>query len=247
MPRLLVCATTAALVLGTLTVPAQAAATSAYGFAWDDGKGHLRVLPKSATRPTRTTHALKTRAGAKELRLDYTKAAYRRVTVACDLVETEGRVAVDGKGLGRTECATADLTATLGRGPVPVRVEYRGGKATRVSEILVPDRPAPRTAWGTIKRISDTAVEFAPRGGGKKIKLGYTYATGFYRTTATCGDGWLAGKPVNAGKDGLGKKQCEWTDLTKALKSARHPVLAQIGYSPNVDSLHEVWEFFGDA
>ncbi|WP_043628781.1 hypothetical protein [Nonomuraea candida] len=265
--RLLACATTtvtaAALALSALAAPAHATvpaavpaagpatgpatgpARSVYGFAWADGKGHLRIVPKKAVRETRRTYALKTLPGARELRLDYTGAAYTRVTVACDLKETEGRVAVDAKGLGRTKCATEDLTDTLGLGPVPVRVEHRDGRATRVSEILAGAWPDPRTARGTIKRVNDTTVLFTT--GGKRIKLGYSYTTTFHRTTATCGAGWLSGRPVNADRKGLGKKSCQWTDLTKALKTVRHPVLVKVDYTPGVDSLNEVWEVFGDA
>ncbi|TYB62716.1 hypothetical protein FXF51_25120 [Nonomuraea sp. PA05] len=241
--RLLVAFATAAASV-SLSVPAEAA-TAVYGFAWSDGKGHLRIEPRTAKRATRTTFTLKTLPKAKELRLDYTKAAYGRVTVACDLKETEGRVAVDAKGLGRTKCKPAHLAETLGRGPVAVRVEHAGGKATRVNEILVGDWGTPRTARGTIKRVNDTTVLFAT--GGKTIKLGYTYTTAFHRTTARCGDGWLTGRPVNADRNGLGKKQCVWTDLTKALKGVRYPVLVKVDYTPGVNSLNEVWEVFGDA
>ncbi|MCF6470793.1 hypothetical protein FAF44_20700 [Nonomuraea sp. MG754425] len=247
--RLLVpSATAAALALGALAAPFGGpadAATAVYGFAWADGQGHLRIVPKSATRATRQSFTLKARAKAKELRLGYAGAAYRRVTTACDLKETEGRVAVDANGLGRTTCEPADLTDTLARGPVPVRAEYRHGEATRINEILVGDWGSPRTARGTIKRVNDTTVLF--QSGSTKIKLGYTYTTAFYRTTAGCGDGWLAGRPVNADRNGLGRKQCGWTDLTKALKAARHPVLVKVDLTPGVGALNEVWEVYGDA
>ncbi|GAB2946722.1 hypothetical protein ACFMQL_09295 [Nonomuraea fastidiosa] len=243
--RLLACATAAALVMGAFAVPAEAA-TSAYGYAWADGEGRLRLIPQKASRVKGTKfHRLASTAGAKELRLGYAKAAYGRVTTACDLKETEGRVALDGNGLGRTRCTPSDLTATLAQGPVPVRVEYRGGTATRINEILLDEWPEPRTATGTIKRVNDTTVLFAS--GGKTVKLGYTYATSFLRTTARCGDGWLAGRPVNAGRNGLGKKPCGWTDLTKALKTVKYPVLAKIDYTPGAGALNQVWEVFGDA
>ncbi|MBF8188821.1 hypothetical protein ITP53_24410 [Nonomuraea sp. K274] len=245
--RLLACATAAVLTLSGLAVPA-AAVTHVYGYAWSDGDGRLRVVPRSATRVTRQGHVfhrLKTVSGAKELRLDYTGASYGRVTVACDLKETEGHVALDAGGLGRTACEPAHLETELLAGPVPLRIEYRGGKATRVNEILVHDWPDPRPARGTISRINDTTVVFTA--GDKKIKLGYTYTTAFHRTTARCGDGWLAGEPVNAAKSGLGRKPCAWTDLTKALKAARHPVLVKVDYTPGVGSLDQVWEVFGDA
>ncbi|UBU12377.1 hypothetical protein [Nonomuraea gerenzanensis] len=241
--RLLVAFATAAAAV-SLSAPAEAA-TAVYGFAWADGKGHLRIVPKSATRDSRVTYVLKSLPKAKELRLDHTKAAYGRVTVACDLKETEGRVSVDAKGLGRTACKPRHLADQLGRGPVAVRVEYTGGRATRVNEILVADWGTPRTARGTIERVGDTAVLFAT--GGKTIKLGYTYTTAFHRTTARCGDGWLTGEPVNADRNGLGKKPCGWTHLTKALKGTRHPVLVRVDYTPGVNALNEVWEVFGDA
>ncbi|AQZ68732.1 unnamed protein product [[Actinomadura] parvosata subsp. kistnae] len=228
----------------SLSVPAEAA-SAVYGFAWADGKGHLRIVPKSASRATRRTFAFKALPKAKELRLDYTKAAYGRVTTACDLKETEGRVAVDAKGLGRTKCTPAHLADELGSGPVPVRVEHAGGKATKVNEVLVASWGSPRTATGTIKRAGDTSVLLTT--GGKQIKLGYAYTTAFYRTTARCGDAWLAGKPVNADRNGLGKKMCTWQDLTKALKGAAHPVLVKVDYTPGVDALNEVWEVYGDA
>jgi hypothetical protein len=167
------------------------------------------------------------------------------VTVACDLKETEGRVAVDAKGLGRTVCKPGHLASELGRGVKPLRIEYSGAKAVKVNEILVNNWPNSRTAKGTIKRVNDTTVLFET--GGKKIKLGYSYVTYFYRVTKRCGDGWLAGHPVNAAKNGLGKKGCSAEDLTKALKATKHPVLAQLRYSAEVGGIDEVWEVYGDA
>ncbi|MEW9553612.1 hypothetical protein [Nonomuraea sp. NPDC050783] len=253
MRRPLACAIAAALTAGVLAaplpVPAQAAAaTVVYGYAWPDGKGLLRVVPKSAALVRKKGflgYRLKPVAGAKEVRLGYAKAAFGRVTVACDLKETEGRVAVDAKGLGRTACRPADLAAALERGATPLRVEYRDGQAVKVNEILVSDWPAPRTASGTIKRLDDRTVLFA--GDGRTYKLGYSYLTSFYRTTARCGDGWLAGKPVNAGRGGLGRKPCTHADLTRALKPVEHPVLARLRYSPETGGIDEVWEVYGDA
>ncbi len=247
--RLLACAT--ALAMGFVAVPASAEATAAkvvYGYAWADGTGHLRIIPKSATFVRKgefRSYRLKPVAGAKEVRLDYTGASFRRVTVACDLKETEGQVALDAKGLGRTACEPGDLTDGLARGPVPLRVEYRGTDAVRINEFLVTEWPGTRTARGTLKRVNDTAVLFTT--GGKTVKLGYTHAASFYRTTARCRDGWLAGKPVNADKQGLGKKSCTSADLTRALKAAEHPVLVKIDYTPEAGGLNEVWEVFGDA
>ncbi|GAA2868955.1 hypothetical protein GCM10020220_067910 [Nonomuraea rubra] len=167
--RLLVAFATAAAAV-SLSAPAEAA-TAVYGFAWADGKGHLRLVPKSATRASKTFYTFKALPKGKELRLDYTRAAYGRVTVACDLVETEGRIAVDAKGLGRTKCGPGDLTDTLARGPQPVRVEYRGGKATRVNEVLISGWGTPRTATGTIKRVNDTTVLFTTGGQDDQARL----------------------------------------------------------------------------
>ncbi|MEV1167184.1 hypothetical protein [Nonomuraea sp. NPDC049784] len=245
--RLLACA--AALAMGFFAVPASAQAGKVvYGYAWADGNGHLRIVPKSATFVRKDGflgYRLKTVTGAKEVRLDYTHASYGRVTVACDLKETEGQVALDAKGLGRTACEPGDLDAALRRGPVPLRVEYQGSGAVKINEFLVTEWPGSRTARGTIKRVNDTTVLFAS--GGKQVKLGYTYATSFHRTTARCRDAWLAGEPVNADKHGLGKKSCTSADLTKALKAAKHPVLVTIDYTPGVGGVNEVWEVFGDA
>ncbi|GAA3234092.1 hypothetical protein [Nonomuraea helvata] len=245
--RLLAC--TAALAMGCFAVPAHAEATKVvYGYAWADGTGHLRVVPKSAAFVRKdgfVGYRLKAVTGAKEVRLGYTRASYGRVTVACDLKETEGQVALDAKGLGRTACKPGDLDDSLDRGPVPLRVEYQGSRAVRINEFLVQGWPAARTARGTLKRVNDSTVLFAT--GGKQVKLGYTYATSFHRTTARCQDAWLAGKPVNADKNGLGKKSCTAADLTRALKTAKHPVLVKIDYTPGVDGVNEVWEVFGDA
>ncbi|MBE1563456.1 hypothetical protein [Nonomuraea africana] len=220
-----------------------AAGKVAYGFAWADGKGVLRVTPAKATLVKEhgiLRYKLKAVPGAKEVRLDYTKSAYRRLTVACDLVETEGRVALDAKGLGKTTCTPADLAFTLQRGPAAIKVEYAGTKAVKVSEFLT-DWGTPKSAFGTIKRVNDTTVTF------KGIKLGYTHAIGFYRVTATCSSGWLTGKPVNASQDGLGQKPCTAADFTRVLKAQKHPVLVKADYNPLSGELIEVWEVYGDA
>ncbi|MGP3957461.1 hypothetical protein ACTWPT_15790 [Nonomuraea sp. 3N208] len=238
------------LALGSVAVPAEAAATKVvYGYAWADGTGRLRIVPKSSSfvkgQGGFAGYRLKPVSGAKEVRLDYTKATFGRVTVACDLKETEGRIAVDGKGLGRTACKPGHLAAELQRGVKPLRVEYRSGKAVKINEFLVSNWPNSRTGRGTIKRVNDTTVLFAT--GGKTIKLGYSYSTALYRVTARCLDGWLAGEPVNADKNGLGKKSCSAADLAKVLKSQKHPVLVQLHYSPEVGGIDEVWEIYGDA
>jgi hypothetical protein len=246
--RPLVCATAAAAVaLCGLAVPAEAA-TVVYGWAWSDGEGHLRVVPLSATRlkqDGQVRYKLNAVSGAKEVRLDYSRASYGRVTTACDLTETEGRVALGRDGLGRTACGPADLTATLGRGAAPLRVEYQGSKAVKVSEFLLGAWPTARGARGTVRRINDTTVLFS--GGGKDIKLGYAYTLAFHRTTARCGDRGPAGKAVNTDGHGLGTKICGWTDFTKALRSAGRPIKVKIDYTPDAGGLNEVWELAGDA
>jgi len=178
--------------------------------------------------------------GAKELRLDYTGAAYGRVTTACDLKETEGKVALDRDGLGRTACKPAQLTVKLGEGAVPLRVDHQDGKIVKAREFLLDAWPTPRTSRGTIKRVDDSTVLFST--GGKQIKLGYTYMTAFYRATARCGDRWVSGKPASADKRGLGRNPCQAADLTKALKTAGRAVEVQVNYTPDANGANEVWE-----
>ena len=218
-----------------------------YGYAWADGTGHLRVLPGTITRVRRSGHPfyrLKDIPGARELRLGHSAAAYNRVTLTCDLKETEGRVAVDRTGFGTTVCDPIDLTASLQRGPVAVRVRHAGGEAAEVTEFLA-EAGDPRLASGTIKRVDDRSVLFTM--GAKTVRLGYTHALSFSRVTAGCDSGWLAGRPVNAGRDGLGRKDCQAADLTRALKRLRHPVSARVDYQPGSRRLFQVWEVFGDA
>jgi hypothetical protein len=232
----------------TLVTPAHAAAAPAkvvYGYAWASGATGLRITPASAVHQGRL-YRLKAVPGAKELRLAYAQAAYRRVTTGCDLKETEGHLAVDGRDLGKTPCRPADLTQTLRRGPAPVRVEYTGAKAVVVTEFLAAPA-ASRVATGTVRRVDDSTVLFSRTGARTSGKLGYTFAMTFSRTTAHCRDGWLAGKPVNADKQGLGGKSCSAADFTEALKSARHPVRVKVDYVPGSGEIYQVWEAFADA
>ncbi|MEU5868974.1 hypothetical protein ABZ815_47955 [Nonomuraea sp. NPDC047529] len=246
--RLLIHATAVGLVLGGLALPAHAAtatatAKSVYGYAWADGKGALRIVPMKPAKVRRggnVLYKLTPVTGAKELRLDYTRAAYSRVTTACDLKETEGRVALDRDGLGRTACKPAQLTTGFLEGAVPLRVEYEGGKAVKAQEFLLDAWPEPVTARGSITRIDDATLLFST--GGKQIKLGYTYLTSFYRATARCGDRWVSGRASGVDKRGLGKLPCESTDLAKALKGAGRAVQAQVSYTPDANSAVEVWE-----
>ncbi|NUW35354.1 hypothetical protein HTZ77_28555 [Nonomuraea sp. SMC257] len=214
-----------------------------FGYAWADGAGTLRVTPRAAAY-RKPLHRFTALAGARPLRLAYTGAAYRRVTVACDLKETEGQVAIDRQGRGTTRCTPDDLADSLRRGPVPVRVEHRDGRAVTVSEVLAQPSPS-RVVRGTLRRAGDSAVLFTRA--GRTVWLGRTGAVSFSRVTRRCGDGWLAGAPVNADRNGLGRKACTAADLDKALKGAGHPVAVQVDYVPITEEVQQVWEVYGDA
>ncbi|GAA2283644.1 hypothetical protein GCM10010149_30960 [Nonomuraea roseoviolacea subsp. roseoviolacea] len=225
------------------TTRAQVSTAVVYGYAWADGAGALRLTPRAATY-RRPLHRFTALAGARPLRLSYTGAAYRRVTVACDLKETEGEVAIDGKGRGTTRCTTDDLADSLKRGPVPVRVEHRDGRAVTVTEVLAQPSPS-RVERGTLRWAGDSAVLFTRA--GRTVRLGHTGAVSFSRVTRGCGDKWLAGSPVNAGRDGLGRKPCTAADLARALKGAGHAVAVQVDYVPVTEEVQQVWEVYGDA
>lgn len=238
MRPLLACATV--LTLCTVAAPATAATSKVvYGYAWADGTSTLRVTPVTATAHGKR-YRLERLPGSKELRLDYSAADFRRVTVACDLKETEGKVALDAKGLGKTRCTPKDLAFVLSLGPAPVRIDYADGKAVKVSEFL-PDGSSTRSATGTVKRVDDRTVQF----GG--LRLAYTWMLGFNRVTARCADPWLHGKPVHADKHGLGTKACTDKDFTRALKPLANPVRVRADYDPLSNQLLNVWEVFGDA
>ncbi|MCG5220003.1 hypothetical protein [Streptosporangium sp. KLBMP 9127] len=247
MSRTLATATLAAVLTTALAAtPATAASTPPpvlYGFAWADGAGTLRITPAKAKLVKQygvLRHRLTPIPGAKERRIGYRGADFRRVTAECDLKETEGVVKVDKKGLGTTRCADGDLTFALRLDPVPVRVSL--GATTRIHELLA-DQGDPTTALGTIKRVTDTTLLFTRN--GKTTKLGYT-ALSFSRVTRKCGDRWLSNH-VNAGRDGLGTKDCRTADFTKALKRLKYPVLAKVDHLPLSGNLIQVWEVFGDA
>lgn len=245
MRPLLITAAAALALCGTAVVPAQASAATktVYGYAWADGKGALRITPVSAKLISKQgilRQELKAIAGAKELKLDYSGADFHRLTVACDLKETEGRLALSSKGLGTTRCKPADLAFTLQLAPNPVRVVYSGTKAVKVNEFL-PAKYYTKTAKGTIKRVDDDTIAFGSR------QLTYTWRLTFNRVTAGCTDGWLTGKPVNADDGGLGTKGCDNAAFTKVLKPIKHPVLSVVHYNPFSNELLSVWEVFGDA
>lgn len=235
----------AALIAGgAVATPAQATTTTTvYGYAWADGKGALRVTPVSATLVKKNGvlfHRLKAIPGAEELKLGYDTADFRRLTAGCELKETEGRLALDAKGLGKTRCGPKDLAFTLQLAPNPVRIVYQGSKAVKVNEFL-PAKHYTKTAKGTIERIDDDTIAF------RSLELSYTWRLSFSRVTAKCSAGWLAGKPVNADDDGLGTKNCGHRDFTRVLKPVAHPVLAEVEYNPFSNELLGVWEVFGDA
>ncbi|MBG0826686.1 hypothetical protein HS041_02715 [Planomonospora sp. ID67723] len=247
MPRpLTTAALTAALALCAAgpAVASAAAPSVLYGFAWADGTGTLRITPAKATLVKQygvLRYTLKPVPGAKERRIDYSGAEFRRITAECDLKETEGVVKLDRKGLGRTRCQAADLAAALGNGPVPIRISLLG-QEKRIHEFLATPT-ASKTAYGTVKRVDGTTVVFAK--GRTSVKLGYTLLD-FKRVTRKCGDAWLAGH-VNADRDGLGTKACTTSAFTEALKGAEYPVLAKVEYDPVRGQLLQVWEVFGDA
>ena len=244
--RLLVCATAlSATALCALAIPADATSTkTVYGCAWSTGATGIRITPMAATY-RKPLHTFKAVPGAKELRLDYAKAAFRRVTVACDLKETEGaRGDSTARAWAPPSAEPRDLTADLASGPSAVRVSTAAPRPSRSVKCSptgpIPAPPAARSSGSTTPRSC------SPRRAGR-LKLGYTNLMTFGRTTRRCGDGWLAGKPVNADRHGLGKKPCQSRDFTKALKSVGHPVLVQVDYVPHVQRTLRVREVFGDA
>ncbi|MEV4888249.1 hypothetical protein AB0K48_02520 [Nonomuraea sp. NPDC055795] len=228
----------AALVAAAPLSPSTAATTTTtvYGYAWADGAGTLRVTPVTATRDGKK-YKLAAKKGAKELKLAYGSADFRRLTVACGLKETEGRVAQDANGLGKTRCTPKDLAFTLQLGPNPVKIVYSGKKAIRISEFQ-PAKWYTQTAKGVIKRVDADTVAYGTR------HLTYTWRLTFNRVTAKCGDGWLTGRPVNADDDGLGTKGCANKDFSKVFKGGN---LAVVHYNPFSNELLSVWEVFGDA
>jgi hypothetical protein len=219
---------------------ADAASTTkvVYGFAWADGSHTLRITPLKPQLVKANgvlTYKLSPVAGAKEQRINYSGADFRRVASACDLKETEGVVKLDGKGLGRTRCKDSNLAFVLSLGPAPVRISL--GSKVLVQEFLAPATKM-KTASGTIKRVNDSTVAFSQ--GGKTIKLGYTFPS-FNRVTKRCDDRWLANR-ANASRTGLGTKACDQASFTKALKTVKKPVRAKVYYDSLRGNLMEVWE-----
>lgn len=228
---------------GLTATPTAATSEVLYGFAWADGTNTVRITPAKATllkEHGTLRYKLTPIFGAKERRLNYSGADFRRVTTGCTLKEAEGVARLDGKGLGKTRCQAKDLAFVLKFGPVPIRVSL--GATKRIHEFL-PAASQPKTAYGTIKRHNDTTIVFTSH--GRSVKLGYTQVA-FSRTTRKCSDAWLANH-VNAGRDGLGTRACTTADFTKVLKGARYPVLAKVDYNPSSGQAFQVWEVFGDA
>lgn len=223
---------------GTSAEAASAKPKVVYGYAWADGPHTLRITPLKAKLDKSggtLTYKLKPIKGAKELRVDYAGADFRRVTSECGLKETEGVVKVDKEGLGRTRCTDDDLDFVLELNPAPVRITL--GRKVLIQEFVAPGSKT-RTAFGTVKRVSDNAVEF--RTGGKSVKLGYTLL-GFNRVTKRCGDRWLANR-ANVSRSGLGTKECDQRHFTKALKTAGKPVRVKAYYDSLSGRLIDVWE-----
>jgi hypothetical protein len=233
-----------AALMGAASIASPAVAANAsttkvvYGFAWADGSHTLRITPlkpKLVKANGVLTYKLSSIAGAKEQRIKYSGADFRRVAGACDLKETEGIVKLDGKGLGRTRCKDSDLAFALSLGPAPVRISL--GSRVVVQEFLAP-ATKPKTASGTIKRVNDNTITFSQ--GGKTIKLGYTFL-GFNRVTKRCGDRWLANR-AHTSHAGLGTEACDQASFTKALKTAKKPVRAKVYYDSLRGNLMEAWE-----
>jgi len=225
-------------VAETTAATASARPTVVYGFAWADGPHTLRITPHKP-KLVKSGGVLKYRLtpvkGAKELRIDYSGADFRRITSECGLKETEGVVKLDKNGLGRTRCKDSDLDFVLELNPTPVRISL--GPKTLIQEFLVTESKT-KTAYGTVKRVNDNTVLF--RTGGKTVKLGYTLLT-FNRVTKRCGDPWLANL-TNVSRNGLGTKTCDQRSFTKALKTATKPVRVKATYNPLTGGLDNVWE-----
>ncbi|WP_432929565.1 hypothetical protein ACQPZZ_05555 [Microbispora sp. CA-135349] len=257
-------ASIAGLVListGLTAVPAQASSPKvAYGWAWPDGKGKLRFVPRAA-KPITAYNGLKTYrlnplAGAKEIRLDYSSASFYRTTVTCGAKDNGGKYAISAKGLGKTACASADLAFVFTLGPTLVRIVYAGTKATTIHQLwpgIATERP--KAAFGTLRYLGDRTpdssisgvVIFTPEG-GRPMKLGYDWMAGFNRVTEACNADWLTrSDPRIADEEGVGSIACNARQMTAVLKRLKHPVLAKVDYSPLRGSMNQLWEVRREA
>ncbi|KAA9374674.1 hypothetical protein F5972_31065 [Microbispora cellulosiformans] len=255
--RLLASTATLGLIATGLTAaPAQASAAKvAYGWAWPDGKGKLRIVPRAAKPVTMhygiRSFRLKPLAGAKEIRLDYSSASFYRTSVTCDARDNGGKYAVSAKGLGKTACAPGDLAFVLTLGPTLVRIAYSGTKASTIHQFwpgVATERP--KIAFGTLRYLGDGTpgpsisgiVSFTPEG-GKPMKLGYDWTAGFNRITEACNADWLTrGDPRNADEEGVGSIACDARQMTAVLKRLKRPVLVKVHYSPLAERMNQLWE-----
>ncbi|TKK90427.1 hypothetical protein FDA94_05345 [Herbidospora galbida] len=251
-------ASTAIAVLiatGLTAAPAQASSPKvAYGWAWPDGKGKLRIVPRAATLYTAhyglKTYRLKPVAGAKEIRLDYSSASFYRITTTCEARDTAGKFAISAMGLGKTKCGPGDLAFVFDLGPTLVRVAYNGTKAVKIHQFwagVATERP--KAAFGTLRYLEDGTpgpsisgiVTFTPEG-GRPMRLRYDGLAGFNRITAECGSDWLSDAPGSADDEGLGAHACDARHLTAVLKRLKHPVFVKVKYAPLAGAMGEVWE-----
>ncbi|GLW97609.1 hypothetical protein [Microtetraspora sp. NBRC 16547] len=236
---------------------AQSAPTrTVYGFARPDGTGAMIISPRKVQLKSKR-YQVRPLVSAKDVRVTFGRSLdYRRVTTACDLKETEGKVAIDAKGLGTTRCTDKDLSFTLGLGPVPVKVTYDPGTgaATQAREFLYAPQD-PRTAFGevtpsgagavvftpyAVKRVPKTGYSFTKRSGAP-VTLVYTGLTPFFRVSATCADESF--QPTNADSDGVGTLQCRNTDLARVL-GARKEMQVKLDYLPASGEIAEVREVY---
>lgn len=249
------------------TTPATPAAepsrptSTVYGFARADGPGTMIISPRRATRD-KNRYRVEAIRSAGDVRVTFAPSLdYRRITVACDLKETEGKIAIDAKALGATRCAANDLDFTLSLGPVPVRVTYdpASGAAVQAQEFLYPPDD-PRTAFGTIAPAGKGAVQFTPyavkrvpsmgysftKKSGEPITLPYTGTMIFFRVGRSCGDNSV--QPTSTDRDGIGMRQCSSTDLAGALGALKE-MQVKVDYlaaSGEVMEIHEVYPCQGD-
>ncbi|GIH69555.1 hypothetical protein [Sphaerimonospora thailandensis] len=257
-------ASTAILILiatGPTAAPAQASSPRiAYGWAWPDGAGKLRIVPRAAKLVTMhygiKSYRLKPLAGAKEIRLDYSSASFYRTSVTCDARDNGGKYAVSAKGLGKTACAPGDLAFIFTLGPTLVRIAYDGTKATTIHQFwpgVATERL--KTAFGALRYLGDGTpgpsisgiVSFTPEG-GQPMKLGYDEMAGFTRITEVCSADWLTGgDPRNADGEGVGSIACNARQMTAVLKRLKHPVLVKVSYSPLAGGISRLWEVSREA
>lgn len=246
----------ALITTGLTAVPAQASAPKVvYGWAWPEGQGKLRIVPRAAKLVTMhygiKSYRLKPLAGAKEIQLDYSSATFHRTSVACRTTEHSGKYVVSSKGLGKTTCAPDDLAFVFTLGPTLVRITHDGTKAIQIHQFwagVAGERS--RKVFGTLRYLGDGTpgpsisgiVTFTPEGGGKPMKLGYDWMAGFTRITADCNADWLSGEPGIPDREGVGSSSCDARQLTRVLMRLKRPVLVKISYGPMAGLIGQLWE-----